>query len=70
MVRYAYFSKEGVYVKYLWRGMLAAAVLLVTGCGSLEDPNAGIVGSGEKVIGLSAEQVKKGLIEKGLDSVK
>lgn len=66
MVRYAYFSKEGVYVKYLWRGMLAAAVLLVTGCGSLEDPNAGIVGSGEKVIGLSAEQVKKGLIEKGL----
>lgn len=52
-------------MKYLYRSILAAVVLFVTGCGDLAQPDNPKVDGGEVVVDFSPELMKKTLIEAG-----
>ena len=53
-------------MKYLWRSVLTAAVLLLSGCGDLSQPDNPQVKGGEVVVKFSPELMKKTLIGAGV----
>jgi predicted esterase len=54
---------EGERVRYLLQAMLLSATLIVTGCGSLDQPDNPKVEGGEMIVSTTAKQVLDGLLK-------
>jgi len=50
-------------MKYLMRGAIVASMLLITGCGSLDQPNNPKVEGGEMIVSSTAKQILGGLLK-------